>query len=143
MTRERSAGGPISRDESCGRSYTHDGSTLSTQPSAKLLPPVSVPRRPPTKPPIVHRTPTPLLVPVLVSSSNCGVAPVASVPMSIPAPRIPRMPSPALPVMIQAAISAWAFLSTMTPWLPLFRIVFEKICDDDPLYTWIPCAPLF
>jgi hypothetical protein len=37
------------------------------------------------------------------------------------------MPSPTLPVMMHAAISAWALRSTMTPWLPLFWMVFVKI----------------
>ena len=37
--------------------------------------------------------------------------------------------------MVQAAISACAFRSTKTPWLPLFWMVFEKICAEEPLYT--------
>ena len=79
----------------------------------------------------------------MVSSSNCGVAPVASVPMSTPAFLIPRMPSPVLPLMTHAPISAWAFRSTRTPLPRLFWIVFEKICAEDPRSTWMPVAPLF
>ena len=96
----------------------HYCTTLSVQASKKLLPPalpVSVPRRPSTKPSIVQLTPNPPLVPVLVLSSNCGVAPVASVPMSKPAFLIARMPSPPFPEMSQSAISACAFRSTRIP----------------------------
>ena len=104
--------------------------------SEKVFPPdvpVSGPSRPSTNPPSMHRTPYPAFDPVSTSSSKFGVAPLASVPRSSPEFLVARMPSPPLPVIVQAATSACALRSRKMPWLALFWMVFVKICDVEPL----------